>query len=306
MRSIAARCVNAIPAIAWDECACLLCGSRQHSPLMEAADPHCKLRFLIVQCKLCGLAFTNPRPDFDSISQFYPDDYPCHQKRKANQPGAQATGQDNPVACAPGWLKKEFVPTGQARLLDFGCGSGVFLQRMRLLGWNVTGLDRAEAVVSHVRTQLGLTAHVGTLPNTLWTGPSFEAITMWQALEHVHQPLEVLQAAHRLLTPGGRIVVAVPNFEGFAARWFGPHWFGLDLPRHLTHFTPNTLRSLLNRAGFEHVEIQHERKSGWIRHSAARQHADSPWLRSRLGSGMASWWGRLIGRAESLIAIALK
>src|SRR5438876_553064 len=82
-----------------------------------------------------------------------------------------------------------------------------------------------EAAVMRVRA-IGLAAHVGTLPCPLWSSACFEAITMWQALEHVHQPLEVLRAAYRLLTPGGRLVVAVPNFAGWAARWFGPHWFG--------------------------------------------------------------------------------
>ncbi|MSQ95833.1 MAG: class I SAM-dependent methyltransferase [Gemmataceae bacterium] len=275
--------------IEWEESACPLCGGTDHAPHLEATDPLGGLRFLIVQCKRCGLAFTNPRPNLESASQFYPADYHCHQRR------VRATHRR-----LPRYVARTLQPHGEARLLDFGCGSGGFLQRMHGLGWNVVGLDRAEAAVARVR-DLGLDAHVGTLPHPLWSSECFEAITMWQTLEHVLQPLEVLRAAYRLLTPGAKLIVAVPNFDGFAARWFGPQWFGLDLPRHLTHFTPETLQRMLTKAGFGHVEMRQGRHSSWIRHSAQRG-----FLKSRLGSGLLGWWGYVTGGAEGLIAVAAK
>lgn len=298
MRLVAPQLTNVRLSIAWEECACLLCDGTDHTPLLEAADPLGGLRFLVVQCKRCGLAFTNPRPDVDSIASFYPADYHGHQRR---------AGETH--RRLPGCVARALQPFGEARLLDFGCGAGAFLQRMHAQGWTVVGLDSAPPAVTRVRTQLGLPAHLGTLPNTLWTDECFEAITMWQSLEHVHQPLEVLHAAYRLLTPGGRLIVAVPNFDGLASHWFGPHWFGLDLPRHLGHFTPTSLRRMLTRAGFDRVEICQERKSSWIRHSAEsapQRKLMARLLRTRLGSGLAGWWGRLSGRADSMVAIALK
>src|SRR5688572_30531368 len=79
---------TAAPAITWEECACLLCGSPRLAPLMEGADASARWRFLIVRCERCGLAFTNPRPDADSIGQFYPAGYSCHQlkHRAENRP----------------------------------------------------------------------------------------------------------------------------------------------------------------------------------------------------------------------------
>jgi SAM-dependent methyltransferase len=272
--------------IVWEECACLMCGCAVHLPLLEASDPLGGLRFLIVKCTRCGLAFTNPRPDPASIKQFYPADYRCHGRLRETH------------RVLPRCVARTLQPFGQARLLDFGCGTGGFLRRMKASGWQVTGLDMSAAAVARAHD---LPVRVGTLPHPLWNEPSFEAITMWQSLEHVHQPLEVLQAANRLLTTGGKLLVAVPNFDSFASCWFGGNWFGLDVPRHLTHFTPESLRMMLGHAGFERVEIHQERRSSWIRHSAG-----SGFLKTRFGSGLAGWWGYATGRGDSLIAIGYK
>ncbi len=288
MRLATSPCINALPPIAWEECSCLLCGSASYTPLLEASDPLAGLRFLIAKCERCGLCFTNPRPDPVSIKQFYRADYPCHRRVRETH------------RRLPRCVARTLQARGPARLLDFGCGAGGFLRQMHALGWNVTGLDMAESAVARIH-ELGMSAFVGTLPHPLWTSECFEAITMWQALEHVHQPLDVLHAAYRMLTPGGRLLVAVPNFAGFGARWFGANWYGLDLPRHLTHFTPATLRMMLGRAGFDHVELETQQHHSWIRHSAR-----GGFLKTRLGAGLAGWWGRLTGRAESLLAIATK
>ncbi len=283
----------AVPVIVWEECACLLCGSPRYAPLLEAADAQANLRFLIVRCERCQLSFTNPRPDADSIRQFYPADYRCHQSKD------DARDRAEPLA-------KHLPPRGQKRLLDFGCGGGDFLQRMHALGWSVVGLDPSETAVTYVR-QRGFDAYLGTLPHPDWTSERFEAIVMRQALEHVHQPLDTLRAAQRLLTPGGTLIATVPNFESLASRRFRAAWYGLDLPRHLTHFTPATLRLMLEQAGFERIDIRQEQHHSWIRHSAERgDGVAARILRTRLGSSLVGTWGRLCGRAEGILAIALK
>jgi SAM-dependent methyltransferase len=296
MPPLAAPKIDATPAIiAWDECRCLLCGSSDYTPLLESADPVSKARFLIVRCQRCGLCFTNPRPDAIGMQQFYPDDYRCHQRRDA-----KSRRNADPLA-------KLLPLCGQGRLLDFGCGGGgAFLEGMRALRWNGTGLDTSENAIVRIRDR-GLTAHVGTLPQPHWKDASFEAITMRQSLEHVHQPLDVLHEAYRLLTPDGTLLISVPNFDGWASRYFGSSWYGLDLPRHLTHFTPTILRMMLQRAGFDSIEMRQELHSSWIRHSARKQRgAFAGVLRTRLGSGVAGWWGNITGGAEGLLALANK
>jgi SAM-dependent methyltransferase len=280
-------------AVAWEECTCPLCDDFRYTPVMEARDPTSGLTFLIVKCPRCGLAFTNPRPDRVSIEQFYPATYRGHQ-------GTTTSKDADP-------LTRLLPMRGQARLLDFGCGAGDFLAQMHSIGWQVVGLDTSEAAIAHVRDTLRLPAYVGTLPFAEWIDARFEAITMRQSLEHVHQPLAALRAAYRLLTNGGRLIITAPNFDGLGSRWFGPWWYGLDVPRHLTHFTEDTLQLMLRHAGFARVEMRQERHNSWIRHSAEVCEGKlAQRLRTRLGSSIAGWWGLLCGRAEGIVAIAVK
>ena len=138
-------------------------------------------------------------------------------------------------------------------------------------------------------------------------------VTMWQALEHVHDPLEVLRAAHDLLVPGGKVLVACPNIESMPFRWFGPAWNGLDLPRHLTHFSPTTLQAMMQRVGFRVGSVRMVRGSSWIRQSAqlARRLSMKParglsWMRTRLGSNFAGWYCYLSRLSDSMMIMGAK
>ncbi len=256
-------------AVRWDETRCLLCNGPHAHTLIEAPDFQggTGLVFAVVQCDECGLCFTNPRPDGSCLAQFYPNDYRPHQ-----------TGQKPTTANKPGlvrgWLARlrpdrSPIPwTGQGRLLDFGCGGGAFLTTMQGQGWTVTGLDTSAATVLRLRTETGMRVLLGTLPHPELQAESFDLITMWHALEHVPDPRAVLREARRLLTPEGRLLIAVPNIDSLAFRVFGQHWFGLDVPRHLTHFTPWTLHLMLERTGFRVESIRMVRHSAWLRHSA--------------------------------------
>ena len=131
-----------------------------------------------------------------------------------------------------------------------------------------------------VQEELGLKVLTGTLPHPDLGPCMFDVVTMWHSLEHVHRPLDVLRESFRLLVPGGKLVVACPNIESLPFYWFASNWFGLDLPRHLTHFTPKTLRVMLETAGFRVERVQLLRHSDWLRSSAK--------LAVRHGGGLAA------------------
>jgi 2-polyprenyl-3-methyl-5-hydroxy-6-metoxy-1,4-benzoquinol methylase len=199
-----------------------------------------------------------------------------------------------------------------ARLLDFGCGSGAFLRRMHDQGWQVLGLDLCRAAVERVQRELGLSALVGTLPHPDLPPESFDVITMWQSLEHVHQPLEVLEHAYRLLVPGGKLIVAVPNIDSAPFRWFGSAWFGLDLPRHLTHFSAATLRQMLERAGLWVEGVRMVRHSAWLQKSARRASKQRRgarrfrWLAVRPLCRLASLYCLVSGQSDCILAAATR
>jgi SAM-dependent methyltransferase len=248
-----------------------------------------------MRCRRCNLAYTSPRPRRDTIGHFYSDQYSPHQpKRKA--PGS---------ACRS--VLAAYLPARPGPLLDFGCGTGRLLQRLNGRGWKVVGIDPAPAMVEYMRNQLGLSAVHGSLPHADLPPESFDAITMAESLEHVHDPLRVLHAARELLTPGGRVVITVPNLDSLAFRWFGADWFGLDLPRHLTHFTPDTLANMLRRAGLQDVRIRLIRHNSWLRHSAER--CATVWgtlLRRRLPASLAGWYSALRLRGDGILAVGVR
>jgi SAM-dependent methyltransferase len=297
--------------IEWEEASCPLCGGRRWSPLVEApeAEMGTGLWFAVVQCHDCGLCFTNPRPNLRSMGQFYPAVYPPHHStwkrlRRPKQPRR---------LWLSGRVKRRGLEWhGAGRLLDFGCGGGSFLAEMRALGWQVTGIDISASTVCRVRDDFGVRVLHGSLPHAELDNESFDVITMWHSLEHVHAPKEVLREAYRLLMPGGRLLVAVPNIDSLSYRWFGRHWFGLDLPRHLTHFTPWTLPLMLERTGFRVGPVRLVRHSQWMRLSAERARHDrrSPYwfhfLRNKPVSRVATWYSYATNQSDCILATAIK
>jgi SAM-dependent methyltransferase len=299
------------PRVDWEETNCLLCGFDHWCPLVEApdvTDGGSGLWFVVVQCQRCGLCFTNPRPARPIISRFYPPEYAPHKARALKRQSTCAKRFKKTVR----WRdteRKSLPLQGKGRLLDFGCGGGSYLMRMHQQGWQVVGLDASATAVRRVREELGLLALEGSLPCPNLPGGAFDVITMWQVLEHVHDPAEVLRDAYRLLTPGGRLVITVPNIDSLAFRLFGSWWYSLDLPRHLIHFTPTTLYQMLDRAGFRIGPIRMVRHSHWLRESAklacrrgmgARQR----WLRSKSASRLATWYAYLTQQSDCILANA--
>lgn len=301
-------------AVAWDETHCPLCGHVDADCIQEAQDPTPAegdgLWFAVVQCRHCSLRYTNPRPDAACIGRFYPGDYKPHRrprKMDADRPSSWWGRLSGRSVERRGELPWEGPP---GRLLDFGCGGGSFLKRMAERGWHVTGLDAAVGAVREVQESLGLTALVGSLPHEGLAPASFEVVTMWHSLEHVHDPLAILAEAYRLLTPGGKLIVACPNIDSWPFRWFGPAWFGLDLPRHLVHFTPKTLTDAMESSGFRVESVRPIRHGDWLRSSAKlamKKGTANLWHRPLAWKPMAklgAWLTYLAGQSDCMIAVA--
>jgi len=144
----------------------------------------------------------------------------------------------------------DFVPGG--RILDVGCGSGRNVRLYQAIGWDVYGVEPSPAASAHARSQ-GLKVVTGTLLEARFEPSFFDAITMYQVLEHMPNPRDVLHECHRILKPGGKLVVSVPNIECYDSSVFGAGWIPLEVPLHLYHFSMSTLGRLLTECGF-HLE----------------------------------------------------
>jgi SAM-dependent methyltransferase len=177
-------------------------------------------------------------------------------------------------------------------------------------GWKVIGMDFSEHAAAQVRERFKLPVYVGSLPHPAVRPESFDVINMGASLEHVPHPNRVLEAAVKALRPGGLLVASVPNFAGWVPRTFGTDWFSLDLPRHLQHFTPATLRRLLVAHGLVVEELRMLGRVSWLRRTLrnARTSGNAPWKRrlAALAPGLWTRWTVWSRQADCMMAIARK
>ncbi len=164
-----------------------------------------------------------------------------------------------------GFLSRNLEPG--AKVLDVGCGRGVLLGELADRGFEVHGQEIiAEAARgADPRAEIRIASSVAEAG---YEDASLDEVIIWHVFEHLRDPRGSLEAVHRALKPGGRLVVAVPNFESAQARWTGAAWFHLDLPRHLYHFPASALRRLLSEVGFEVLSEHHfslrQNPFGWM------------------------------------------
>lgn len=151
------------------------------------------------------------------------------------------------IALPFGWA--ELVVMNPGRLMDVGCGTGATLMFARQLGWQAQGIEMDSAAVASARNA-GLEIQEGGYELLHDHPMAFDCITCSHVIEHVFDPVDMIQAMHSALKPGGRLLLATPNVSSDVHRHFGRFWRGLEAPRHLVLFSEATLTALLRRQGF--------------------------------------------------------
>jgi SAM-dependent methyltransferase len=129
----------------------------------------------------------------------------------------------------------------QGSVLDIGCSSGAFLRTLRDSPWQLHGVEISEQEAERARISAGAEVFVGDPLDAPFGPESFDVITCFHLLEHVYQPVELLKRVRMWLKPGGFFYVILPNIDSWEARIFRSYWYGLELPRHLFHFSPSSL-----------------------------------------------------------------
>ncbi|MEE9465151.1 MAG: class I SAM-dependent methyltransferase [Candidatus Neomarinimicrobiota bacterium] len=227
---------------------CPVCGGKQLRPVFAVHD-HLATgeAFNLAECTDCETRFINPAPDEAEMERYYQSgDYVSHSETHR---GVINTiyGFVQPLMLR---RKRRLVEhwsglTG-ARLLDVGCGSGAFLNTMHQGGWDVTGMDTSATVREAVRRRFG---HQVLTTDRFFNlkDNSFEVITLWHVLEHIHQLERYLNHLRALLRPGGTIFIAMPNYDSLDGQSYQSMWAAYDAPRHLYHFTPRSMARLLER-----------------------------------------------------------
>ena len=144
-------------------------------------------------------------------------------------------------------------PVGGGALLDVGCGNGRFLILAQEMGWNVEGIDFDSQAVETAR-QRGLAVQLGGVEGLSNEQEKYDVITLSHVIEHIPDPLNLLRDIYRLLKLGGRLWLETPNIISLGHARFGANWRGLEPPRHLVLFTPDSLCQALKQVGFEMIK----------------------------------------------------
>ena len=236
---------------------CPLCeGENRARILLHARDYLFSQReFRIVRCTQCGLAHTSPRVADADLPGYYFRDYGPYQRRERRL-GAflrrWARGAGSPL----GRLLKAH---GVRSVLDAGCGAGALLRQLRDEGFTVAGVDLDERCVTRIQRE-GIECYQGDVDavvQRLEPG-SYDAVLFRHVLEHLYHPVTTLRRLHGVLKGGGILYITVPDFGSWEARIFGRYWRGLDLPRHVCHFDVPTLSRLLQKTGFDLLQVRPE------------------------------------------------
>jgi 2-polyprenyl-3-methyl-5-hydroxy-6-metoxy-1,4-benzoquinol methylase len=201
--------------------------------------------FAIVQCAACSFQFTNPRPSEAEIGKYYESDaYVSHNSAAAgliNQ--AYKVARFFTMRRKVGLLNK--LAPRRGKLLDYGCGTGHFLAAAKGANWQVAGLEPNARAREEASQRLG--QPIGQESLAQFQPGTFDAITLWHVLEHVHTLNETLAQLVALLKPDGVLLIAVPNVESLDAQHYRELWAAYDVPRHLYHFAPKTMAQLLKK-----------------------------------------------------------
>lgn len=199
-----------------------------------------KEMFQLLHDPVFDLLITFPQPDATHLPKYYEsEDYISHTDSKRSL-----------FEKAYHWVKKialksklDLINKSQSAkgsLLDIGAGTGDFLALAKKNGWNTTGVEpneKAKAIA--INKGVHFVANTELLPSH-----SFDVITMWHVLEHVPDLDKQLKELKRLLKPNGTILIAVPNFNSFDAKYYGKFWAAFDVPRHLWHFSKTSIQRL--------------------------------------------------------------
>ena len=236
---------------------CPVCGSAGISEVFKVKDNTVSQEYFeIYHCRNCQVRFTQNSPSETSIAAYYKsEDYISHTDTSKDLINriyrfvrSFSLNQKKKLVEKETGIKK-------GNLLDVGSGTGHFASAMQKAAWQVTGLEPdegARALASNEHSIELLSS--GELFNL--AGKRFDAITLWHVLEHIHDLKKYIQTFKKLLSDNGKLFIAVPNYTSYDAEKYKEYWAAYDVPRHLYHFTPQTMQWLMKECGLKIVDVK--------------------------------------------------
>lgn len=251
---------------------CDLCGAENWEVLFIGSDRRHGLpgEFGVTKCRSCGHLQTNPRPTRKSMQAFYPESYGSHSP---NSPTIRRTKRDlrlmklgkksifgSIILPFASWRFRRLIPSwleGEKGLfLEIGCGTGWLCALAQEMGWQAIGVDISLNACLASRRTWNIPILCSDSHSLPFKSNTFRLVVLCHVLEHLYSPRQVLCEVYRVLGRGGWVALEVPNADSLGRQVYRHLWNSWDLPRHLHHFTPTTLRRLMEQAGFQKIRIQ--------------------------------------------------
>jgi 2-polyprenyl-3-methyl-5-hydroxy-6-metoxy-1,4-benzoquinol methylase len=225
---------------------CPLCGGTARRPVCVKFD------LPIVSCRGCGLVMADPRlPESEVMGRYGRDEFvaECLASVKASAEDFDIEQTRRHFHIPLGLLGDP--PRAGARLLDVGCGPGLFIRAALERGWTGDGVEVSPGLAAYARTIAGIRVREETFESAGLSDGTYDAVSLLDVLEHVREPGVFLEKASRILRPGGKLIVGTPDFRSLSRWILGRDWSVLSPAEHMFYFTASTLARMLDAAGFE-------------------------------------------------------
>jgi 2-polyprenyl-3-methyl-5-hydroxy-6-metoxy-1,4-benzoquinol methylase len=230
---------------------CQVCQSSAIQAVTQIKDHSItKETFELHKCTECGFLFTQNAPEESESGRYYQsEDYISH----SNTSKGLVSRLYHVVRDIMLGRKFGLVNSlgSKKNLLDVGSGTGYFLNFMKQRGYATFGIEIDEKAREFSKKQFGLDVNTPEYLKNGGINQKFGYITLWHVLEHLYDPNAYLQTFYNLLEDDGHLIIAVPNHACFEAKYYGTYWAAYDVPRHLWHFTPETLEKIATRNRFK-------------------------------------------------------
>lgn len=231
---------------------CPLCGSEKISELFKCTDFYISGEsFPVDECLSCHFIFTNKYPREESIARYYQsDDYISHSDTGAGLTNKIYHIVRKRMLSGKFKLLRQKSGLSSAELIDIGSGTGLFPLYLKQKGWKCEGLELSKDARDFAFQKNNIKLHHPEFIDEV-NPNSIDIITMWHTLEHFHKPDKYLESAYRILKSKGLLVIAVPNHNSYDAKRYKQFWAAWDVPRHLWHFNPASIRKYLMKYDFK-------------------------------------------------------
>ena len=235
---------------------CPVCNGKEFFPFLTCADFFVSgEKFKIKQCKGCGFKITENIEDEENIGSYYQsENYISH----SNTSKGLVNGVYHQVRKYMLGRKRRLIESVAAlrkgHILDVGTGTGFFLNEMKEYGWQVSGVEKSDDAREFAKSEFNL-ENLPTEELFKLKGKSYDVISLWHVLEHIHQLNVNMDTFFSLLKDDGKLLIAVPNHNSYDAKHYNEFWAAYDVPRHIWHFTPAQMKQLGEKHGFKLLSL---------------------------------------------------